>query len=158
MSLYDRIILATARTPAGAWFFVRVATHLDRWLMRWTEGRVSSGIGSRFHRSAALLVTVGAKSGHERRVPLLATPDGERLVLIASDGGSPKHPAWYGNLKKTPRCRVLFGGKWREYDAHEAEADERARLWGLAVANYAGYADYQRRVERRIPVMMLVPV
>ena len=158
MSLYDRIILATARTRAGAWFFVRVATHVDRHLMRWTSGRVSSGIGSRFHRSAALVVTMGRKSGQERRAPLLATPDGERLVLIASDGGNPKHPAWYGNLKKTPRCRALFGGRWREYDAHEAESDERARLWDLAVANYAGYADYQRRVERRIPVMVLVPV
>lgn len=157
MSLYDRLIEATARTRAGAWFFVRVATHLDRHLMRWTGGRLSSGLGSRFHRHAALIVTRGAKSGLERRIPLLATPDGERLVLIASNGGDPKHPAWYANLKATPRCRALFGGVWRDYDAREAEGEERARLWDLAVANYAGYADYQKRVERRIPVVVLEP-
>jgi deazaflavin-dependent oxidoreductase (nitroreductase family) len=158
VSLYDRIIEATARTRAGAWFFVRVATHLDRYIMRWTGGRLSSGLGSRFHRSAVLIVTRGAKSGLERTIPLLATPDGRRLILIASNGGDPKHPAWYANLKKTPRCRALFGGTWREYDAREAQGDERARLWNAAVANYAGYGDYQKRVERLIPVMVLTPV
>jgi hypothetical protein len=74
VSRYDRFIEATARTRAGAWFFVRVATYVDRYVMRWTAGRVSSGIGSRFHRTAALVVTRGAKSGQERverRIPVV---------------------------------------------------------------------------------------
>jgi deazaflavin-dependent oxidoreductase (nitroreductase family) len=65
------------------------------------------------------------------------------------------HPAWYGNLKTTPRCRALFEGEWRDYAAYEAEGEERERVWKLAVENYAGYADYQARVSRRIPVMIL---
>jgi deazaflavin-dependent oxidoreductase (nitroreductase family) len=157
MSLYDRVLESVARTRPGAWFFVRVATHLDRHLMRWTRGRVSSGIGSRFNNHGVLIVTRGARTGVERTIPLLAIPDGDRLVLIASFGGNPNHPAWYFNLKKTPRCRALFRGQWADYEAHEAEGEERERLWKLAGATYAGYADYQARVERRIPVMVLGP-
>ncbi len=155
MSLYDDGLEKVVRTKVGAWLFVHAVTHLDRHVMRWTRGRVSSGLGSRFHSSGILIVTRGAKSGLERTIPLLATRDGERLVLIASFGGNPTHPAWYGNLKKTPRCRALFQGEWRDYDAYEAEGEERERVWKLAVDNYAGYADYQARVDRRIPVMIL---
>jgi len=158
MSLYDRVVERVARTRAGSWFFVRVATQIDRRLMRWTGGRVSSGLGSRFHGNSVLVVMRGAKTGLERRIPLLATPDGDRLVVIASYGGNPLHPAWYGNLKKTPRCRALFHGEWRDYEAYEAEGEERARLWEVAVHNYGGYADYQARVGRRIPVMVLGPL
>jgi len=157
MSFYDRVIESFARTKAGAWFFVHVATHVDRHVMRWTGGRVSVGLGTRFQGYVVLLVTRGAKSGRERTIPLLATPDGDRLVLIASYGGNPRHPAWYGNVKKTPRCRALFGGRWRDYDAYEAEGEERARLWETALQNYRGYADYQARVDRRIPVIVLDP-
>lgn len=157
MSLYDRVIERVARTRAGAWISMRVATHVDRYVMRWTKGRVSSGLGSRFQGMVALVVMRGATSGLERTVPLLATRDGARLVVIASGGGSPRHPAWYGNLKRRPACRALFGGQWRDYEAAEAEGDERVRLWDLAVQNYPGYADYQARVERRIPVMVLHP-
>jgi deazaflavin-dependent oxidoreductase (nitroreductase family) len=157
MSLYDRVVERVARTRAGAWVAMRLATPIDRYVMRWTRGRVSSGLGSRFQGMVALVVMRGARSGLERTVPLLATRYGDRLIVIASHGGSQRNPAWYGNLKKTPRCRVLFGGAWGEYEAREAEGDERARLWDLAVRNYPGYSDYQARVERRIPVMVLDP-
>jgi deazaflavin-dependent oxidoreductase (nitroreductase family) len=158
MSLYDRLIANLARTRPGAWFFVHVATHIDRHVMRWTNGRISSGIGSSLYQDVVLVVTRGAKTGRERPIPLLSTPDGDRLVLIASSGGAPNHPAWYGNLKKTPQCRVLSPRGWREFEAREVEGDERTRLWELAVQQYAGYADYQARVERRIPVMVLEPL
>jgi deazaflavin-dependent oxidoreductase (nitroreductase family) len=157
MRFYDRIVERIARTPKGAAFFAKVATHVDRAVMKWTGGRVTSGIGSRFGGNIALVVMRGAKSGLERTTPLLATPDDEHLVLIGSNAGADKNPAWYGNLKKTPQCRALFRGTWRDYEAHEAEGDERARLWALAVAGYPGYAAYQERVERRLPVMVLVP-
>jgi deazaflavin-dependent oxidoreductase (nitroreductase family) len=157
MNLYDRIVERIARTPKGAAFFARVATQVDRVVMKWSGGRITSGIGSRFGGNIALVVMRGAKTGIERTTPLLGTADGERLVLVASYAGHEKNPAWYGNLKKTPQCRALFRGKWRDYEAHEAQGDERERMWALAVAGYPGYAEYQKRIERRIPVMVLEP-
>ena len=158
VGLYDRIIERVARTRAGAWVSMRLATPIDRLVMRWTRGRISSGLGTRFQGRVALVVVRGAKSGLARTTPLLVTPDGDRLVLVASYGGSQRNPAWYGNLKETPRCKALFDGAWREYEAREAEGAERARLWDLAVQGYRGYADYQARVDRRIPIMVLQPV
>jgi deazaflavin-dependent oxidoreductase (nitroreductase family) len=158
VGLYDRIAESVARTRVGAWFFMRIATPLDRHLVRWSKGRLSSGLGTRFNGMVALVVTRGAKSGLVRTVPLLATRDGDRLVVIASSGGRERNPAWYGNLTKTPRCRALFDGTWRDYEALEAEGAERVRLWDLAVGSYPGYADYQARVRRRIPVMVLHPL
>jgi deazaflavin-dependent oxidoreductase (nitroreductase family) len=157
MKLYDRVVEAIARTPKGAAVFARVATRVDRVVMKWTRGRITSGIGSRFGGNIALVVMRGAKTGLERTTPLLATPDEERLVLIGSNAGGDKNPAWCKNLAKTPQCRALFRGVWRDYEAHEAQGDERARLWELAVAGYPGYATYQARVARRLPVMVLVP-
>lgn len=102
-------------------------------------------------------MTVGAKTGVERTTPLLATRDGDRIILIASSGGNPKHPGWYYNLKAKPQCRLRARSGDREYEAREADGDERERCWRLAVENYAGYEDYQSRVARRIPVMVLEP-
>lgn len=157
MTFYDRLVERVARARPGAWLVVRVLTHLDRRLVRWTHGRLSTTLGTRFHRSTVLVTTIGATTGLERTVPLLATPDGDRLVLVASSGGDPRHPAWYRNLEKSPHCRVLRDGRWRDYEAREAEGDERERLWALAVSGYSGFAAYQARVARRIPVMVLAP-
>jgi deazaflavin-dependent oxidoreductase (nitroreductase family) len=157
MSAYDTLMERLARTRAGSWLFMRVATQLDRRIVRWTRGAVSSGLGTPFHRNCVLLATTGAKTGRQRTVPLLATRSGDDLVVIASNGGAPEHPAWYRNLQKTPRCRVMCDGAWRERVAREVEGDERERLWRLAVQNYAGYGDYEKRAERRIPVMLLEP-
>ena len=156
MSFYDGLLERFfGRTRVGAFVIVRIGTHVDRLILRWSHGRISSGFGSRFNRNAVLLVATGAQTGRERTVPLLATPVGDLLVLIASKGGDPHHPSWYRNLKKNPRCRLLSAAGEVEYIAREAEGEERNALWAAAVANYSGYADYQARVERAIPVMVL---
>jgi hypothetical protein len=77
------------RSPAGSWYFVNVAMRIDRVLLPATGGRLSSAVG----QQVGLLETVGAKSGELRRIPLLYLEDGRNIVLIASKGGAPKHPA-----------------------------------------------------------------
>jgi deazaflavin-dependent oxidoreductase (nitroreductase family) len=138
---------------AGAWYYDNVATPIDRVLLPLSRGRMSSTFG----RPVGLLETVGARSGEIRRTPLLFLRDGDRVVLIASKGGSPKHPAWYWNLLRNPRVRFLGpGGTTGEYTARVAEGEERTRLWDEAVDLYDGYSTYAGRTGgRAIPVVVL---
>jgi deazaflavin-dependent oxidoreductase (nitroreductase family) len=101
---------------------------------------------------------VGAKSGIERTAPLLYMEDGEDLVIVASKGGFPKHPAWYHNLMAHPDTTVQVGSRKLAVHARTANADERERLWPMAVRTYHGYADYQKRSKgREIPLVVLEP-
>lgn len=104
-----------------------------------------------------LLDHVGARSGTLRTSPLVYAEDGGDLVLIASKGGYPQHPAWYHNLRANPETTVQVGRERRAVRARVAGPDERARLWALAVAVYAGYDGYQARTEREIPIVVLEP-
>ncbi|WP_018657311.1 nitroreductase family deazaflavin-dependent oxidoreductase [Actinomadura flavalba] len=115
--------------------------------------------GSAFPRGVpvALLTTIGRKSGRPRTVALIAMPDGDRVVLVASRGGTPQHPQWYLNLLRQPRVRVRFGDKVAPMRAYEAEGDERADLWRRLVDLYPEYADYQKWTDRRIPVVVCAP-
>jgi deazaflavin-dependent oxidoreductase (nitroreductase family) len=102
-----------------------------------------------------LLDHVGAKSGKKRTSPLLYTRDGDDLVVIASKGGNPKHPGWYHNLRANPDTEVQVGSEHRRVHARVADGDERRRMWNRAVAQYGGYAGYQKRTDRQIPVVVL---
>jgi deazaflavin-dependent oxidoreductase (nitroreductase family) len=104
-----------------------------------------------------LLDHVGAKSGTRRTTPLLYVPDGEDLLLIASKGGFPTHPAWFHNLMANPDTTVQVGSERRPVHARAAGPGERERLWALAVAAYPGYEDYRARTEREIPLVVLEP-
>jgi deazaflavin-dependent oxidoreductase (nitroreductase family) len=104
-----------------------------------------------------LLDHVGAKSGIKRTSPLLYVADGEDLVIVASKGGYPKHPAWFHNLRAHPDTTVQVGREHRAVHARVATPAERERLWPLAVESYSGYADYQRKAEREIPMVILEP-
>jgi deazaflavin-dependent oxidoreductase (nitroreductase family) len=107
-----------------------------------------------------VLVTVrGARSGLERTVPLLYFSDGEDVILIASSYGRAKFPAWYYNLKANPDVTLEARGRSGAYVAHEAEGDDRTRLFELAKLVYSGYNEYEQRTSgiRRIPVMRLTP-
>jgi deazaflavin-dependent oxidoreductase (nitroreductase family) len=106
----------------------------------------------------ALLDHVGAKSGKARTSPLLYFTDGDDIVLVASKGGYPKHPAWYHNLMANPDTMVQVGGKRSAVHARVATPEERKRLWPRAVKSYHGYADYQARSKgREIPLVVLEP-
>jgi deazaflavin-dependent oxidoreductase (nitroreductase family) len=153
-TLFERIAERLVSTRPGAWFYVNLAPYIDRPLLRMTNGTFSM---AGFRRIGVLIVR-GAKTGAERRTPLVITRDGDRILLVASRGGDVKHPAWYRNVVANPDVRVLFDGTERSYRAHEAQGEERDRAWRLCNRTYAGYAAYQRRAgDRVIPVMVLEP-
>lgn len=114
-------------------------------------------VGHKFPGLPAMLLLdhVGAKSGQRRTTPLLYLRDGDDLVIVASKGGFPKHPAWFHNLKANPDAEVQVGSERRRVRARVAEPDERERLWPKAVATYGAYEDYQRRTDREIPLVIL---
>jgi deazaflavin-dependent oxidoreductase (nitroreductase family) len=123
-------------------------------LYRRSGGRVGHrvpGLGP----SMLLLDHVGAKSGAKRTSPLLYIPDGENVVIVASKGGYPKHPAWFHNLMANPDTTAQIGRELRPVHARVATAEERERLWPRVVA---AYADYQARSKgREIPLVILEP-
>jgi deazaflavin-dependent oxidoreductase (nitroreductase family) len=124
---------------------------LHRALYRWSGGR----IGGRMGRAPVLLLTVaGRRTGKLRTTPLLYGRAGDDLVVIASVGGAPKHPAWYLNLREA-EGEVLIGRDRLRVRARDAEGEERERLWAEMVALYPPYAEYQTRTARRIPVVVL---
>ena len=100
---------------------------------------------------------VGAKSGTEHTSPLTYTKDGRNLVLVASKGGHPRHPAWYHNLRANPDTTVQVGSAHRSVHARVATPQERERLWPKVVATYSGYDGYQERTAREIPLIILEP-
>jgi deazaflavin-dependent oxidoreductase (nitroreductase family) len=151
---WERSLENFARSRVGGWYFVNVAMRVDRVLLPLSRGRISTGVG----QQVLLLETVGAKNGQVRKTPLVYLRDGDRLVLIGSKAGAPRHPSWVHNLRANPRAKVLAPGRSGDYVAHEAEGEERDRLWAEAVDYYAGYATYQDRAgQRQIPVVVLEP-
>jgi deazaflavin-dependent oxidoreductase (nitroreductase family) len=157
VNLYQRFVDWFAGTHAGAQIARRAATHVDRVLIRVTKGKVTSGIGTDYAGKIGLLHCTGAKSGQPRTVPLLYTVHGDRILLVASKGGDVGNPAWYFNLKAHPECAFEAKGVRTERTAREAGPEEREALFEVCVANYRGYANYQERVERVIPLMVLEP-
>lgn len=134
---------------------MRVFSPLNAWIYRLSGGRV----GGRFPGGApiCLLITRGRRSGEPRTTPLLYLGDDGRVVLVASQGGMSKHPAWYLNLRADPDVEVEIGRERRKMRARTASADEKEALWPRLVAMYPSYDDYQKRTERDIPVVVCEP-
>ena len=106
------------------------------------------------------LVTTGRKTGQPREVTLYAFDDGDRLVVVASKGGSAGDPKWAGNLRANPDARVRRGKDTSEGQAvraHETEGDERARLWELVISVSPFYIGFERKTRRVIPLFVLEP-
>jgi deazaflavin-dependent oxidoreductase (nitroreductase family) len=150
----DKVLQAFAQTRLGGKLFITVFPEIDRRLMPLTRGRISTGLG----QPVVLLHVRGAKSGTERTVPLLATKQGDLVILIASKAGAAKHPAWFHNVKANPDVEVTLRNERLPMHATIAQGEERERLWAMAVDNYSGYARYQTRAgDRTIPVVALRP-
>jgi deazaflavin-dependent oxidoreductase (nitroreductase family) len=133
-----------------------VLHHADAFLLRLTGGRLDFTCASGL--PVIKLTTTGAKSGQPRTLPLAGYPDGDKLVLIASNFGRERNPAWYYNLKANPECFVDKNGRMGMYLAREAKGEERKRYWDLAVSYYEGYEAYEQRASHRvIPVIVLEP-
>lgn len=154
MNRLERMVARWFLTRPGHWFGLRVLPLLDRPLLYVTRGLVSLSLG----QPILLLITTGARSGRQRSTPLLYHLDGERIVVLASNGGGRRHPAWYHNLRAHPEVEVLAGGRRMRCRAYEAQGDEREALWRRAVGYYAGYERYTEWVgARQIPVVVLEP-
>ena len=105
-----------------------------------------------------LLSVLGRKSGIWRRTALIYGRDGENYVIVASKGGAEKHPLWFLNLRDNPEAEVQVGAEKVKVLAHEAEGEERARLWDAMAQIWPDYNNYQTKTDRRIPVVVLRPV
>ena len=149
-----RIVRRAVATVPVAWLSARVLHRLDRVVHRVTRRRATlsawaSGL------PVVMLTTRGARTGQAREVPVVALPDGDRLVLIASNFGQRHHPAWYHNLRAHPQA-VVDG---REYEAHELTGEERERQFQYGVQIYPGWLRYRERAaNREIPVIRLIPM
>lgn len=133
----------------------RAATKLHSFVYRATGGKVAGRI---FGSPILLLITTGRKTGERRTSPLLYLQDGEDLVLVASNGGAPVHPAWYLNLRANPEATVEIEQRRIRVWAEEASPEEKERLWPRLVAMYSDYETYRRRTDRDIPVVVLKPL
>jgi len=105
-----------------------------------------------------LLTLRGAKSGKVRKTPLMRVEHEGRYAAVASQGGAPTHPVWYRNLLAHPRIELQDGPVTRTMLAREVTGEEKEIWWERAVAAFPPYADYQRRTDRQIPLLVLEPV
>lgn len=135
--------------------FMHLMTRAHVWVYRVTQGRV----GKTFAGSpCCLVVMTGRKTGERRTIPLIHIPDGDEIILIASQGGMDRHPGWYWNLKADPNIEVIADGRTRKMVARQADDAEKARRWPKAVAVYKDFDQYQARTDRDIPLFVCSPV
>lgn len=123
------------------------------------EFRANGGkVGGPFEGAPLLLLhTMGARSGQERVNPMMYRTDGDRLVVFASKAGAHTNPDWFHNLRANPSVRVEVGTETRNMVARVADADERDRFWKAQKRDWPGFADYETKTERQIPVVVLEP-
>jgi deazaflavin-dependent oxidoreductase (nitroreductase family) len=143
--------MAEQRKPlADAGFKILNGTH--RAVLAVTGGRFPKKL---FGMAAVELQTIGRKTGQPRKT-MLTSPicDDARVVLIASKGGDDRDPQWYRNLSANPDVEVTIDGTTRTMRARTASPDEKAALWPDIVAAYKGYAGYQKKTDRDIPVVI----
>jgi deazaflavin-dependent oxidoreductase (nitroreductase family) len=152
-----RFVRWTASTGPVAWFYARTLHHIDRVVFRISGGRTTfaaivSGL------PVVMLTTTGARSGRSTTVPLLGVPHDGDVVVVASNYGQRRNPAWYYNLRANPDASVVVGGEKRAVRAHEVAGEERDRLWREGLTIYPGWTSYRARASHRtIPVMVLGP-
>ena len=121
------------------------------------EFRANGGkVGGMFEGASMILVHhLGAKSGTERVSPMVYFPDGDRMLVVASKAGSPTNPDWYHNLKAHPRVDVEVGSETFPVLVEELGPDERADKWSHITSVAPGFAEYQQKTTRVIPVLAL---
>jgi deazaflavin-dependent oxidoreductase (nitroreductase family) len=121
------------------------------------EFRANAGkVGGPFEGAPMILLhTVGAKSGEERVHPVVFQPVGDAMAVFASKGGAPTNPAWYHNIVANPRFTVEVGTDTFEVQARVAEGEERDRIWERQKQQNPGFAEYEQKTTRQIPVVIL---
>jgi deazaflavin-dependent oxidoreductase (nitroreductase family) len=107
--------------------------------------------------SCLILRTIGSKTGKTRKFPLIYGVDGKNYVIVASKGGAPENPGWYGNLVKHPDVEIQVRDKVIEVRARTATPAEKARVWPIMLKQWPPYDEYQKKTPRDIPVVILSP-
>jgi deazaflavin-dependent oxidoreductase (nitroreductase family) len=152
-----RLMRLSGAVPPVSWLYARTLHHLDRGVYRLTGGRATF-VSWLTGLPIVMLTTTGAKSGIERTLPLAALPEGNRVIIIASNYGQHSNPAWYYNLRANPTATIEFEGRTRKVTARELEGEERDRHYARGIEIYPGWTQYRERAShRRIPVMELTP-
>ena len=123
------------------------------------EFRANGGkVGGPFEGAPLLLLhTTGAKTGQARVNPMMYQADGDNFAVFASKAGAPTNPDWYHNLIANPRASIELGDKTINVVAHVADGETRERLWSTQKERYPGFAEYEAKTDRQIPVVMLEP-
>jgi len=150
-----RLMRRAAATRPMAKIYGVIQQPIDRIVYRLTRGRTtaSSWLGG---VKITMLTTTGAKSGQARTLPVLGLPEGDDMILIASNFGRPRNPSWYYNLRANPRATIVFDGVKREVEAHELSGAERERCYLRGEEMYPGFTHYPRwAAGRQIPVLRL---
>jgi proline iminopeptidase len=148
----------------------KLAPNLPDWMVEHANRYLSSG-GTDGHMykmtqpgrpemtvPSLLLTTTGRKSGERFIFPLFYGQAGDSYIVVASKGGAPQHPGWYRNILADPEVEVQAGTAKMKARARTATGEERAQLWEKALEFWPPYADYQKKTEREIPVVVLDPV
>ena len=133
----------------------KLLTSIHRAVFDATKGRLTGKLDG---MPIVKLGTTGRKTGKQRQTMLVAPLHADdRLVLVASKGGAAQHPSWYLNLHENPQVTITMQGRTLAMVARTATASEKAELWPAIVAAYKGYAGYQEKTDRDIPVVILEP-
>jgi deazaflavin-dependent oxidoreductase (nitroreductase family) len=153
MNRAERIVARFLVSRVGHWIGLYVLPRIDRPLLWLSRGRMSMSPG----QPILLLISIGAKTGRRRATPLLFLPDGDRIIVMASNGGLDRHPAWYYNVRAHPQVTVYLRGRVKSYVAREVHDAERMELWQKATNYYIGFSLYEQWTSRQIPVIVLEP-
>jgi F420H(2)-dependent quinone reductase len=141
-----------AKTPP-VWI-MKIVVAINVFFYKLTNGKFMG----RLKGSPICLVTMtGRKSGRIITTPLMYTEDGDNVLIVASLGGAPKHPVWYHNIMANPDVTIQDRARVRRMKARQASAEEKVKLWPLCVASYADFAEYQKKTDRDIPLIICSP-
>lgn len=155
---FQRAMRGSGGTRVGSWVYIRALHRVDQPIFRMSGGRhtltsLLTGL------PIGVLTTTGARSGQPRRSPLLIYPTSAGPLLIASNYGQTRHPAWYHNLVAHPEATLTLRGTDRRVRARQLEGETRTQIWREALETYPGLRAYERWAEgRAIPLFLLEPV
>ena len=134
---------------------MRWATRVNVAVFRASKGRLMNKFIGGY--PVCIITMRGAKTGKTRRIALIHLPHGDNKLLVASQGGMPKNPVWYYNIKANPDIQIMVDGDEKNYTARQVSDEEKAELWPHLLSLYPDFDEYQARTDRNIPVFSCTP-
>lgn len=135
--------------------FIKGFMAFNKFLIRISGGRMGTQMRT---QRVFILHTIGRKTGQQRAVPISYFSDGDSFFVVGSNWGQKKNASWYFNLKENPHATLEVSGEKISVVAHEAEGDEYARLWQIAVEKNPPYEEYKKNAGRHLPIIVFKPV